>query len=190
MPSGVISPRVWKHYDFGEQSRVCRICRVEKPIQQFEKTSPYRGRVYRRHLCRECRKPSLKVLEKRWNESHRERRLEIWRNSNMRRHLKAKGMPEKKFHEVIEREFENAYPLFKLHPDYYHSGKFIEVKRAATKKEFSWLGKSSHFPNLFFKNGRKSLADQIVLYPKPLLVIIFDKETGVEICRKEFDQNV
>lgn len=187
MAANCISPRIWEHFDPTEQLRVCRICCVEKPLQEFERTSPYKGRVYRRRVCKECRKPSLKTLEKRWNENHRERRLEIWRNSNMRRHLKVKGIPEKRFHEVVEEEFKDAYPLHKLHPDYYHCGKFIEVKRASTRKEFSWIGTSAHFPNLFFRNGRKSLDAQIALYPKPLLVIVFDKETGGEICRREFD---
>ncbi len=179
--------RVWRHFDPAEQMRVCRICGIEKPLEQFEKTSPYNGHVYRRRVCSECRKPSQRVLEKRWNENHRERRLEIWRNSNMRRFLKTRGTPEKKFHEIVEEEFRGAYPLYKLHPDYYHRGKFVEVKRASTKKDYLWNENSAHFTNLFFRNGRKSLDEQIALYPKPLLVIIFDKDAGKELCRKEFD---
>ncbi len=104
----------------------------------------------------------------------------------MRRFLKNRGIPEHRFHEVIEREFERACPLHKLHPDYYHSGRFIEVKRASTKKEYLWRETSAHFPNLFFRNGRKSLNEQISIYPKPLLVIVFDKDTGSELCRREF----
>jgi hypothetical protein len=73
-----------------------------------------------------------------------------------------------------------------LRPDYYH-WKFIEVKRGSTRKDYVWTETSAHFPNLFFRNGRKSVDEQIALYPKPLLVAIFDKQTGVELCRKEFD---
>jgi hypothetical protein len=126
-------------------------------------------------------------LQKRWDQDHRERRLQIWRNSNTRRLLKNRGIPEKRFHTIIEAEFKGAYPLHSLHPDYYCSGKFIEVKRASTRKEYLWVDTCVHFPNLFFKNGRKSLDEQIALYPKPLLVTVFDKQTGLELCRKEFD---
>jgi len=180
------SARIWRHFGPSEQVRICRICNVEKPLQEFEKTSPYNGHVYRRRVCTQCRKPSLRTLEKRWNESHRERRLEIWRNSNMRRFLRVRGIPEQRFHEIIEGEFKGAYRLFRLHPDYYSSGKFIEVKRASTKKDYLWRDTSAYFPNLFFRNGRKSLDEQITLYPKPLLVITSDKDTGKELCRKEF----
>jgi len=104
----------------------------------------------------------------------------------MRRFLKHRGIPEKRLHEVVEREFERACPLHKLHPDYYHSGKFIEVKRASTKKQYLWPGTSVHFPNLYFRNARKSLDEQVAKYPKPLLVIVFDKDTRSELCRREF----
>ena len=104
----------------------------------------------------------------------------------MRRFLRVRGIPEQRFHEIIEGEFKGAYRLFRLHPDYYSSGKFIEVKRASTKKDYLWRDTSAYFPNLFFRNGRKSLDEQITLYPKPLLVITSDKDTGKELCRKEF----
>jgi hypothetical protein len=104
----------------------------------------------------------------------------------MRRLVKNRGIPEKSFHTIIEAEFNGACPLHRLHPDYYYPGKFIEVKRASTRKEYPWTDISVHFPNLFFRNGRKSVDEQIALYPKPLLVTVFDKQTGVELCRKEF----
>jgi len=104
----------------------------------------------------------------------------------MRRLLGTRGIPEERFQEIIEEQFKGAYHLYKLHPDYYYSGKFIEVKRASAKKDCLWRETSDHFPNLFFRNGRKNLDEQIVLYPKPLLVIVFDKDTGKELCRKEF----
>jgi hypothetical protein len=178
--------RIWRHFDPAEEKRVCRICGIEKPIQEFEKTSPYKGRVYRRRICKQCRKPSVRILEKRWNEAHRDRRLEIWRNNNMRRILRNKGIPEKEFYKTIEGEFKGAYPLHNIHPDYYCSGKFIEIKRASTKKQYMWNKTSIHFPNLYFRYERKSLDEQIALYPKPLLVIIFDKDNGKELCRREF----
>jgi len=105
----------------------------------------------------------------------------------MRRLLRVKGIPEQEFHETIEGEFKGAYQLYRLHPDYYHSGKFIEVKRASIKKDYLWRDTSTYFPDMFFRNGRKSLDEQIALYPKPLLVITFDKDTGKELCRKEFN---
>jgi len=169
------SGKIWRHFDSAEQTRVCRICGIEKPLQQFEKTSPYKGGVYQRRVCKVCRKPSLRTLDKRWNETHRERRLEIWRNSNMRRMLKTRGIPEERFHEIIEEEFRGAYQLHRLHPDYYYSSRFIEVKRASTWKDYLWSERSDHFPDLFFRDG-----------PAGLLVIAFDKDTGKELCRKEF----
>lgn len=105
----------------------------------------------------------------------------------MRRLLKTKEIPEKSFHRIIEEEFKGAYPLHRLHPDYYHCGKFIEVKRASTNKDYPWTETSAHFSDLFFRNGRKSLDEQIALYPRPLVVTVFDKQTGVELCRREFD---
>ena len=57
-------PRVWRHFDPAERSRTCRICRIKKPLEHFEKTSPYNGHVYRRRICRECRKPSVRTLQK------------------------------------------------------------------------------------------------------------------------------
>ena len=105
----------------------------------------------------------------------------------MRRLLRTKGIPEKSFHRIIEEEFKGACPLHRLHPDYYHCGKFIEVKRAPTRKDYAWTETSAHFPDLFSRNGRKSLDEQIALYPRPLVVTVFDKQTGVELCRKEFD---
>ena len=181
-----VSGRIWRHFDPAEQMRVCRICGIEKPLQQFEKTSPYKGRVYQRRVCKVCRKPSQRTLEKRWNENHRERRLEIWRNYSMRRMLKTRGIPEERFHEIIEEEFRGAYQLYRLHPDYYYPGKFIEVKRASAKKDYLWSERSDHFPSLFFRYGRKSVDEHIAVYHKPLLVIAFDKDTGKGLCRKEF----
>jgi hypothetical protein len=182
-----LSKRVWKHFDASEQKRICRVCGFEKPLDQFQKTMPYKGHVYHRRVCLDCRRPSMLVLGKRWGRSHKNRRLEIGRRHNIRRFTKTRGTFECEFHKVIEAEFLGACPIHKLHPDYYCNGKFIEIKRGTTKKEYIWNRQCAHFPGIFFRESRKDLDTQIALYPKPLIVIIFDKDSRKEIARKEFN---
>ncbi len=186
--SSMTSPsRIWKHFDATEQTRVCRVCGVEKSLDQFQRTMPYKLRVYHRRVCLACRRSSMLFWGNNWNLSHRDKRLRIYRKNNMKRANETRGTFECEFHKVVEEEFPGAFPIHKLHPDYYFEGKFIEIKRATVKKEYGWDRLSAHFPGLFFRFGRKSVDEQIALYPKPLMVIIFDKYSGKELTRKEFN---
>lgn len=71
---------------------------------------------------------------------------------------------------------------------------FVEIKLASKRKAYEYIQTCKYFKGLFFQ-GRwswtrgktRDINKQIAEYPKPLLVIVFDVETGEELARRLFE---
>jgi len=123
---------------------------------------------------------------KKYRESHRDWDLE----RKKQYHRQWEGIPEKELQKKAMTELEAVSHFPKdLIPDLYEpkNHRFIEIKRGLPFKKYLWGHPSKYFPGLFFRaSGRHFLDEQIELYPRPLLVIIYNALTGQEIIRREF----
>jgi hypothetical protein len=121
---------------------------------------------------------------------HRERFLERQRVYTQR----TAGVKENSLYPTLTKEFPNIVFLNRAIPDAYDpkTGMFIELKLASVKPYQRWRDQNEYFPGLFFHEPKRqakkfrTLSQQIIDYPKPLLVIILDYMNGHEIARKIF----
>lgn len=130
---------------------------------------------------------------KKWSKENPEEK--IHRNKKWRD--KWSGVSESAFREKLSLEFPAAVSMDDNRPDFYDPTNkyFIEIKRALPFRKCMWIHESPEFPGLFFAKRAKgvhtpTIDEQIVRYPKPLLVIVVHALTGNEIIRKiYYDKN-
>jgi hypothetical protein len=171
------------------------------------KTCLYCGKIMKVIRCnkRFCDDKCYEKWSKKDFEAHR-KRLDVYRRYRERNPEKVRlrnkefyrqshPMRETHLNSSLRQEFSDVIIFKEMTPDAYipKLKTFVEVKLASSKRKHDYTLLSKHFKGLFFqqwrtrKRNRRSIDEQIVQYPKPLLVIIFDMQTGKELTRQLFE---
>lgn len=182
-----------KHTEYMRQWRAAHPERAKAIEQAFKERNPGYWRDWEK--AKRASNPEKARAEE---AAYRDANRPLVRRTNNAWRQKWAGVAETVIHQQFAIDHPEAFSIDRARPDFYIKGEgFFEIKRALPFKRSWFRDVSVHFPDLFFFKGkwssegketqtRRSLDEQIAVFPRPLTVIVYHAITAEEITRLYF----